>query len=59
MKNCVIRDPSAKGIDLFRVWFDNWLCSPHFTQQGPAAAYLQMLEEGRRKPEYVTGKPVC
>ena len=57
MDNCVVRDPSAKGIDLFRVWFNNWLCAPTFTQSGPAAAYLQMLEEGRRKPEYCEGRP--
>jgi hypothetical protein len=58
MENQVFRDPSVKqqgmkNPDTFRVWFNDWLCSPEFNSKGAAEAYLDMLTEGRRKPEYV------
>lgn len=57
MENEVIRDPSVKNQgaqnpDTFRVIFDDRLCSPCFNSKGAAAAYLDMLTSGKRKPEY-------
>lgn len=58
MKNQVFRDPAVRGInghppeDSFRVAFNDKLCSPNFNSKGAAAAYLQMLELGQRKPEF-------
>jgi hypothetical protein len=50
--NKVIRDPAVKGYDSYRVVFNGRLCSPNFNSKGAAAAYLEMLVAGRRKPEY-------
>lgn len=52
MKNEVIRDPSVKAFDSFRVIYNDRMCSPEFNSKGAASAYLEMLEGGRRKPEY-------
>jgi hypothetical protein len=52
LKNQVIRDPAVKDFDSYRVIFDDRLTSPHFNSKGAAAAYLDMLEAGRRAPEY-------
>ena len=49
----VIRDPAEKTCDSYRVVFGGKLTSPDFNSKGAAAAYLDMLREGRRKPEYV------
>ena len=48
----VFRDPAVKEFDSFRVTFGNRITSPSFNSKGAAAAYLDMLREGRRKPEY-------
>lgn len=58
MENQVIRDPSVKnqGItnpDSFRVLFNDKLCSPTFNSKGAAIVYLQQLQKGIRKPEYL------
>lgn len=50
-ENQVIRDPAVKHMDSFRVFFAGRLTSPEFNSKGAAAAYLEMLEAGRRKPE--------
>lgn len=51
--NEVFRDPAVKDQDSYRVWFNDWLCSPNFNSIGAAKAYLEMLEKGWRKPELV------
>jgi hypothetical protein len=53
MQNQVIRDPAVWHCDSFRVIFNSRLCSPNFNSRGAAKAYLQSLETGKRKPEYV------
>jgi len=52
MEDQVTRDPAVKNMDSFRVIFNDRLCSPDFNSKGAAMAYLDMLREGRRKPEY-------
>ncbi len=52
MTNYVMQDPAVRDRDAFRVIFDNRLCSPTFNSRGAAAAYLAVLEDGRREPEY-------
>jgi hypothetical protein len=36
-----------------RVMWHGRLCSPEWTEAGPARAYLLMLRRGQRQPEYV------
>lgn len=52
----VFRDPAVKGQDNFRVMFEGQLCSPDFNSKGAAAAYLEMLQRGDRKPELAMGR---
>lgn len=52
MQNQVIRDPSVNPEISFIVVFNDRVCSPAWTQKGPAQAYLSALEKGTRKPEY-------
>lgn len=54
MKDQVIRDFSSHfpRQESFRVIFKGRLCSSHFNSRGPALAYLQMLLDGYREPEF-------
>jgi hypothetical protein len=56
MENQVFRCPAFgryynDGDGPFRVVFNDRVCSPDFNSKGAAAAYLELLEKGR-KPEY-------
>jgi hypothetical protein len=52
MENQVFRDPAyGRFFDNYRVLFNDRVCSPDFNSKGAAAAYLSLLEKGR-KPEY-------
>jgi hypothetical protein len=53
MKNQAFRDPSVKDSDSYRVIFNNRICTPDFNSIGAARAYIDLLESGKRKPEYV------
>jgi hypothetical protein len=52
MENAVIRDPSFRNGEAWRVIWNGLLTSPTFNSHGAAQAYLAMLIRGRRKPEY-------
>lgn len=42
----------AGGEPAYRVVYHGRVCSPTWTERGPAAAYYSMLLRGQRKPEY-------
>lgn len=48
----VIRDPSEKEVEAYRVVCDGRLCSPSFESKGAAKAYKDMIDNGSRKPEF-------
>jgi fatty acid desaturase len=51
MVDQVIRDPTEKCAEAWRVCFGGQLCSPTFNSRGAALAYLDSLRQGDRKPE--------
>jgi hypothetical protein len=52
MDNQVIRDPAVKDMNIYRVIFNDRICSPSWHQVGPALAYLDLLTRELRAPEY-------
>lgn len=50
--NCSFRDPAAKGEESWRALFNGRITTPAFQSKGAADAYLSMLKQGTRKPEY-------
>jgi hypothetical protein len=53
VENQVFRDPAfGRFHDNYRVLFEGRVCSPDFNSKGAAAAYLEALVNGTRKPEY-------
>jgi len=53
LRFCVFRDYSQKHHESWRVTYDGKLTTPCFNNRGAAYGYLEMLQKGRRKPEFV------
>jgi hypothetical protein len=48
----VLRDPSVREYECWRVSFGGDLTSPCFNAKGPAAVYAEQLRRGQQKPAF-------
>ena len=53
----VLRDPSVRDDDCFRVSFGGELTSPCFNSRGAAEVYAHQLRRGERQPEWYIVSP--
>jgi hypothetical protein len=50
----VVRDPSEKTVETWRVRVGDRFTSPRWAQRGPADAYADALRAGTRRPEFTS-----